>query len=388
MGLILPWAMIMAHRLLAGPDAAPPLVEIKATFACMFVVLATVLTRGGMTARTWQVIGLSAIALGGLATLVPEVSRIGYAPIALTTVISGLLMLTAQRLARPVRVAAISSSTQIAPISSNVEILMDASLADGPYDVLLVSPEHSHNPSWSHYIATSACAGTRIVSLADHIERVTGRLLVSRYAPEELMRSVHGAKVWRGLKRACDISLVLIMAPSALIISSIAMVAIAVSMGRPLIFAQNRVGRDGKVFRMFKLRTMRNRKEGEAQIATAVNDSRITPLGKALRRTHIDELPQLWNVLIGDMSMIGPRPEQPGLVEKYVSVLPNYALRHSVRPGITGWSQARFGYAETVEETAQKLEYDLYYIREFGPAIDLSITFRTIIVLFNPAYVR
>jgi len=386
--LILPWAAMVMHRLTVGADVFLPPVEIKATVACMAVALAAVLTRGRTMARTWQVVGLVAIAVVALAVFVPEVSRIGYASIALTATVSGLLMVTAQLLGRPVRVAAISSNLQFGPTAPAVEVLIDASLAKGSYDLLLISPELSQNPAWSSYIVNSACAGTRIESLTDHLERATGRVMIDKHCPEDLTRGACNARLWQATKRGYDIAIVMLMAPAALLFVAFGMLAILVTMGRPIFFAQDRVGKDGKVFRMFKLRTMRNRKEGEEQIATAVNDCRITPLGKALRRTHIDELPQLWNVLTGDMSMIGPRPEQPGLVEKYQSLLPNYAVRHSVRPGITGWSQTRFGYAETVEETAQKLEYDLYYIRNFGPRIDVSIAFRTVLVMFNPAHVR
>ncbi|MCP8938426.1 sugar transferase [Alsobacter sp. SYSU M60028] len=388
LSLTAPWALAVLHRVSQGQDLLLPPDVLKATTLSMGVALASTLTRGSSLARTWQVVGLAAAATAALAVLEPASARIDWYAMALTAFLAGFLMLTAQRLARPVRIGAIPSSTQIGPTDPAIDMLMDASLAQGPYDVLLINPEVSQNPSWSRYVITSACAGTRLDSIVDHIEQATGRVMPDRHRPDELVQSVRQARLYAAVKRGCDLALVLLMAPSALILSGIAMLAILVTMGRPIIFAQDRVGKDGRVFRMFKLRTMRPRKEGEAQCATAVNDSRITPLGKALRRTHVDELPQLWNVLIGDMSMIGPRPEQPGLVEKYEGLIPNYAMRHAVRPGITGWSQVRFGYAETVEETAQKLEYDLFYIREFGPAMDLSIAWRTVMVMFNPAHVR
>ena len=387
-GLVLPWAMMVLHRLATGSGAFLPPVEIKATAACMMVVLVTGLTRGSPMVRAVQVVGLAIIAVAGLAVFAPQAARIGYVSIAFIAAISGLLMLAAQHLARPVRAAAVSSDTQTGQADTPVELRRDADLVNAPYEALQINHEHADAPFWSRYTDKSGRAATRVESLAEHLERATGRVILSRHRPDELTRGIRNARIWPAVKRCFDLACVLLMAPSALLFSGLAMLAILITMGRPIIFAQDRIGKDGRVFRMFKLRTMRNRRAGEAQIATAVNDNRITPLGKALRRTHIDELPQLWNVLIGEMSMIGPRPEQPGLVEKYASLIPNYAVRHAVRPGITGWSQVRFGYAETVEETARKLEYDLYYIRDFGPRIDVSIVFRTVLVMFNSAYVR
>ena len=123
-------------------------------------------------------------------------------------------------------------------------------------------------------------------------------------------------------------------------------------------------------------------------MATAKNDPRITPLGRFLRISHVDELPQLWNILKGDMTLIGPRPEQPELVEAYRSALSDYDLRHTVVPGLTGWAQVYYGYAADLQETTDKLAYDLYYVQNIGPTIDLKILVRTFTVYANLQYVR
>jgi lipopolysaccharide/colanic/teichoic acid biosynthesis glycosyltransferase len=189
------------------------------------------------------------------------------------------------------------------------------------------------------------------------------------------------------VKRICDIILVLCILPASLLVVALAAIAIALTMGRPIFFWADRVGRNGRVFKMVKLRTMVP-DSGVRLKATLRNDPRITPLGKLLRRTHIDEIPQIWNILIGDMTLIGPRPEQPHLVEHYRSQLPNYDVRHSVTPGLSGWSQVCFGYAADVTETAQKLTFDLEYIDRFGPKIDLIILWKTVKVYLNPNFVR
>jgi lipopolysaccharide/colanic/teichoic acid biosynthesis glycosyltransferase len=189
-------------------------------------------------------------------------------------------------------------------------------------------------------------------------------------------------------KRVIDIVLSLLTAPIVLLILAVASLAILMTMGRPVLFVQERVGLNGNIFPMYKLRTMRVSAPNELQTATAKGDDRITPLGKFLRRYHIDELPQLWNVFKGDMTLIGPRPEQPNLVRSYAENLPGYGLRHMVRPGISGWSQVQYGYASTLEETREKLEFDLFYVEQFGPVLDAKIVVKTALAMFDPRHVR
>jgi lipopolysaccharide/colanic/teichoic acid biosynthesis glycosyltransferase len=202
-----------------------------------------------------------------------------------------------------------------------------------------------------------------------------------------LQRSVSSRRVYARVKRVADLILVLLASPAALLSIGFCALLIALLTGRPIFFVQNRVGRNGRIFGMIKLRTMQPH-SAEESIATAKNDPRITSLGKFLRRSHLDELPQLWNVVLGEMSLIGPRPEQPQLVARYAEAIPNYELRHLVTPGLSGWAQVCYGYAADEQETRDKLEHDLYYVLHFGPALDLKILIRTIAVYGNPKYVR
>ena len=189
------------------------------------------------------------------------------------------------------------------------------------------------------------------------------------------------------IKRCIDVVAVLATAPAVLIVILIAAAAIMLVEGGPVLFIQERVGRGGRIFRMLKLRTMKVHSSGQ-QIATQKNDPRITALGQFLRQSHIDELPQLWNVLVGDMTLIGPRPEQPLLVAQYREKLPSYDVRQAVRPGLSGWAQVNYGYAADLEETARKLDYDLEYVTRCGPAIDMLIVFRTFRIFLDPRFVR
>ena len=199
--------------------------------------------------------------------------------------------------------------------------------------------------------------------------------------------SVRWRESYKTIKRSVDVLVAVFALPMALVVCACAAVAIYVTMGRPVLFFQERVGLNGSVFRIIKLRTMRQDVEPNG-VATTQCDPRITPLGGFLRRAHIDELPQLWNVLVGEMTLIGPRAEQVPLVEKYRSVIPNYDLRHSVVPGLSGWAQVCYGYAADTAETMRKTEYDLYYVNHFGPKLDLLIVAKTLLVFMDRRFVR
>jgi lipopolysaccharide/colanic/teichoic acid biosynthesis glycosyltransferase len=136
----------------------------------------------------------------------------------------------------------------------------------------------------------------------------------------------------------------------------------------------------GRVFNVYKFRSMRNDAEAEsgAVWATPGEDPRVTPVGRFLRRSRLDELPQLWNVLRGDMSLVGPRPERPEFVENLTRQIPFYGQRHVIRPGLTGWAQVRYAYGASVEDSMEKLQYDLYYIKNRSMALNLYIIFETL----------
>jgi exopolysaccharide biosynthesis polyprenyl glycosylphosphotransferase len=152
----------------------------------------------------------------------------------------------------------------------------------------------------------------------------------------------------------------------------------------PALFKQERTGRGGRSFTIFKFRTMRNDAEAQQGPTWAKKDDpRVTRLGKLLRKTRLDELPQFWNVFRGDMSFVGPRPERPFFVEKIASAEPAYRLRHVVRPGVTGWAQVKYRYGATVEDSIEKLRYDLYYVFRWSPLLDLEVVLETVKVMLR-----
>ena len=159
------------------------------------------------------------------------------------------------------------------------------------------------------------------------------------------------------------------------------MLAVRLSSPGPIFFRQTRVGRHGRPFSLIKFRTMRDDAEADGAIWATANDSRVTPLGRFLRKSRLDEIPQLWNVLKGEMSFVGPRPERPEFVGWLAKEIPFYELRHMVRPGITGWAQVRYHYGASLEEAKRKLEYDLYYVKHLSLGLDLLIMFETIKII-------
>ena len=154
--------------------------------------------------------------------------------------------------------------------------------------------------------------------------------------------------------------------------------AVLVTSPGPVLFRQTRVGLNGKPFTIYKFRSMRVDAEAETGAVWAVkNDPRVTAIGKYLRILRLDELPQLLNVIRGEMSIVGPRPEHPEFVQTLSEVIPFYRQRHSVKPGITGWAQINYKYGETIEDAIVKLEFDLYYIKNLSLSLDMYIIFHT-----------
>ncbi len=223
--------------------------------------------------------------------------------------------------------------------------------------------------------------GLTVIDSVSFIERETGRIGVDTVSVRWLIFSTgfQRGKIKAAIKRISD----LVISGIALLLLSPVMLATALivkwdSPG-PALFEQVRVGLGGKTFKIYKFRSMRQDAEadGKAQWAQK-NDQRITKVGKFLRLTRLDELPQLYNVLRGDMSLVGPRPERPEFVKGLSEEIPFYMERHSVRPGITGWAQTSFTYAATVEDTKVKLEYDLYYVKNYSLFLDLLVLIQTL----------
>jgi sugar transferase (PEP-CTERM system associated) len=222
--------------------------------------------------------------------------------------------------------------------------------------------------------------GVTFDHLASVYEEYTGKIAVENLRPSWLIFSdgFRKTRVLRGAKRGVDV----VLAAIGLILLSPVMLltALAVRLTSPgaVLYHQNRVGQDSRVFTIHKFRTMRDNAEAHTGAVWATsNDLRVTSIGRWLRRTRLDEVPQLWNVLMGEMSLVGPRPERPEFVADLTKTIPFYGLRHSVRPGLTGWAQVRYTYGATKEDALEKLQYDLFYIKHLRISFDLVVLFLT-----------
>jgi exopolysaccharide biosynthesis polyprenyl glycosylphosphotransferase len=181
------------------------------------------------------------------------------------------------------------------------------------------------------------------------------------------------------IKRVSDIVFSLILVVITLPIMIVTALVIGLESGFPILYRQERVGLNGRLFNVVKFRSMRRdaEKDGKPVWATSA-DNRVTKVGGIIRKLRVDELPQLFSVLKGDMSLIGPRPERPFFVDQLTREIPFYAVRHSVKPGVTGWAQVCYHYGATVEDSAEKLQYDLYYVKNQSLFLDLVILFETV----------
>jgi sugar transferase (PEP-CTERM system associated) len=223
--------------------------------------------------------------------------------------------------------------------------------------------------------------GVRFDHLACVYEKYTGRIAVENLRPSWFIFSDGFAKTrfMSAVKRSTDV----VGAGVALVAAMPVMIAVAAAVRLtspgPVLYRQRRVGQHGRVFTLRKFRSMRQDAEAATGAVWAgVRDQRVTPIGRFLRRSHLDELPQLWNILRGDMSLVGPRPERPEFVKDLTRVIPFYGQRHIVKPGLTGWAQVCFPYGASVDDSMRKLQYDLFYIKHMSVGIDLYVVLKTV----------
>lgn len=224
-------------------------------------------------------------------------------------------------------------------------------------------------------------SGIRVRTLQGFYEEWLGKLPLSELERASLFFDIgelHRARYGR-LKRVTDIVLGVIGMVALAIVTPFVLIGNLLANRGPLLYRQTRVGKGGEHFTILKFRTMRELRAEDAHTNwTAENDPRVTPFGKLLRRSHLDELPQMVNILRGDLSIVGPRPEQPRYVEELSQKLAFYDLRHLVRPGLTGWAQVKYGYAGDESDALEKLQYEFFYLRNQDLAFDQRIVLRTL----------
>lgn len=282
------------------------------------------------------------------------------------------------------RVALVAFEGDRIPLSllgkANVAVISDPTTDVTPFDTILIDPEKHHKPEWSALLARCYLAGVDIVPWTRFLEIRQGRVHVPTFDVSHLAYTP-SQMLYARAKRILDVLAVIVTLPLTIPLAVLTAAYIYARDGGPVLFIQHRRGFAGRVFRMYKFRTMYS---GTSGGSTESGDKRIIPGGRFLRKCRLDELPQLYNILIGDMSLIGPRPVAEYVARSSIKHEEKYALRNLVLPGITGWAQVTSGYAATTEEEIEKLAYDLYYVKHQSFDLDLQILFKTVrTVLFG-----
>ncbi len=224
-----------------------------------------------------------------------------------------------------------------------------------------------------------------LMTLRDAFEEFSGRTPLSLISKEEIFSLLekHRTKSIEFLYRIFEIAIAVFTLILALPFLILAALAIICEDGTPIIYQQTRLGRYGKPFTLYKLRTMYRNAEAEGAQWTAVKDTRVLKVGRVLRKLHLDEVPQMWNIIEGNLALVGPRPERPEFIEKLKVEVPYYFARERVKPGFTGWAQIKYHYARTIEDSKEKFEYDLYYLAHRSVLLDLGIFIKTLQIIFT-----
>ncbi|MDR1857205.1 MAG: sugar transferase [Desulfovibrio sp.] len=258
--------------------------------------------------------------------------------------------------------------------------------------MIVLLPDAPIDGDIAHELLEAKLRGAMVVDIRTFYEHVAQRLPLSQITDEWLLLNEGFTLNTRGslrrLKRALDVILSLAMLVPAMPIMLLTAAIVRLESPGPVIYRQDRVGLFEREFTVYKFRSMRSDAEKDGAVWAKAGDSRVTRFGKFIRKVRIDELPQIWNILKGDMSFIGPRPERMAFVRELRTSIPYYGLRHTVKPGLTGWAQVSYPYGASVEDARRKLEYDLYYIKNMSILLDVHIIFKTIGVILFPKGAR
>ena len=356
-----------------------------------------------LTEQLWRLlsaIGMSMLILAGVFAIAPGLNPgrdalLGLAPsLILVVVVSRLVVVPSRR----TRVVIIGEEASCDVVEKEIECrsewnmdLVGRFAADEmpstelatQCDHIIVCANSRQTPEMIDQLTELKMRGVRVEAASRFFEEAIGRVQVDEIRPEWFVFSsgFENGRDKRLIKRCFDLLLAM---PILVITAPIMLLAAAVILieGKgPILFCQDRVGLYGRVFRIIKFRTMVATPENDTPQWTSNNDKRITKVGQVMRTFRIDELPQLFNVLRGDMSLVGPRPEQPYFCTMLAQHIPYYHQRHTILPGLTGWAQVRYHYGATIEESKRKLEFDLFYVKHLSPWLDLAILMETLKVV-------
>ena len=395
---VLPWNSIQGNLVL-------PMIAFLVLSMVVFSLLTAQMSGPGVPRPTYG--RMFAIALGTAATTATLIvfSRQYFSrSFLLVTAVGWLVLATAHRVVRrrrpwTERIAIISDEKQLAEDlvgSPHAEVIwvIDPKF-DGPMELpdrdvtLAVDLRAVLSERMAQFLSSCSVAGYNIRSFSSIYEEHAGRVpLVHLAEGWEISAPLLEVTPWLPGKRAFDTLVAAVLAPLWLSLGLLVALYIRVTTRGPALFRQNRVGFEGQPFSMYKFRTMYEDAEKDGPRFAKHDDLRLFRGGKFLRKSRLDEIPQLWNVLKGEMSLVGPRAEQVPFVTAFRQQIPFYEHRHLVRPGVTGWAQVNYGYADDEADTIEKLTYDLYYIKHMSPMMDIRVLWKSVWTVLTGAGAR
>ncbi|PLX26229.1 polyprenyl glycosylphosphotransferase [Candidatus Parcubacteria bacterium] len=272
----------------------------------------------------------------------------------------------------------------IVPVEKDISNLKNQLLKNKINTVVAVNnPKYS--PEVARYLFESIELKIQYFNLTDFYEKITGKIPITALERNWFLENISqkNNQLFATAKRIIDILFAVLFGLMSLILIPFIALLIKLESKGPLIYKQTRIGLNNKIFTVYKFRSMVQNAEKDGAQWAQKNDTRITKIGKFMRKTRLDEIPQFWNIIIGNMSFVGPRPERPEFVDQLKEEVPYYNERHLVKPGLSGWAQINYPYGASIEDAKQKLQYDLFYIKNQSIALDISIILKTINTLFN-----
>jgi lipopolysaccharide/colanic/teichoic acid biosynthesis glycosyltransferase len=397
-GTLLPWNTFEGTRVV-------PMIASLASSMIVFSLLTAQMSGPGVPRPTYGRMFAIFLGTGALTAMLLLFSRAYYSiSFLLATAIGWTVLATAHRVVgrrRPwtERIAIITSEKQLAEDlvgSPHAEVVwvIDPKF-DGPMELpdrdvtLAVDLRAVLSERMAQFLSSCSVAGYNIRAFTSIYEEHAGRVpLVHLAEGWEISAPLLEVAPWLPGKRVFDTFVAAVLAPIWLLLGALVGVYIRSTTKGPAVFRQNRVGFEGQPFTMYKFRTMSEDAEKDGPSFAKLDDFRLIRGGKFLRKSRLDEIPQLWNVMKGDMSLVGPRAEQVPFVTAFSQQIPFYENRHLVRPGVTGWAQVNYGYADDEADTIEKLTYDLYYIKHMSPVMDLRVLWKSVWTVLTGAGAR
>ena len=331
------------------------------------------------------VIIIIALILAWKMSLVSHIFLVGLCSIwswFLISIIVKYIILKANK--KPYRILIHPSDLPKVTYSKKIQLISCESIT--PHDIkevhgIIIDSRNTYSEEWTNIILHSKVSGLALIDIKEYEELIEHRLSLSQLQTNWMEVALDKHVNYNIYVTFFNYTITLILSPIIILFSILISITILLTMGRPIMYTQKRIGKNNKIFKIYKFRSMHSNRDSQGE--TIKNDDRITHFGKAIRKFRLDELPQFFNIIKGEMSLIGPRPEWIKTAQQFEKNIPLYKLRQLVKPGITGWAQVRQGHVIGNDSNTIKLQYDLYYVKHQSLSLDVKIICYTIYTLLS-----